>query len=297
MRTWAKPATARARASLGRRRRGEARGGAIRLAGQLALSGDPGVSAEALVEQAGPDRIRGLVDEPDRRLDLRHRARRVVEAGDAGGVGEQVDPVAAGPRLGVGDVVPQLDRALVLRLRLGEGIARLVGIARRDRRLEGARQVVGRVPVVGELGGARRVTARAGLERPREGRVQPGALARQQVVVDRLLEQRVPEGVALDAGGRVGDEDLATDALAERLVERRLVERRGRREQGRVDALAGRRGDAQELLGRLGEVGGPGQEHVAQRGGQLRPAVLAGRDEQLLAEERVAAACGHGSTR
>ena len=249
------------------------------------------------MSRPGPDRIRRLVDQPDGRLDLRHGTRRVVEAGDAGGGGEQLDPVPAGPRLGVGNVVPQVDRPLVLRLRLGEGIAGLVGVARRDRRLERARQVVGRVPVVGELRGTRRVAERARLERPRERGVQPGALARQQVVVDRLLEQRVPEGIALDAGRRVRDEDLATDALAERFVERRLVERGGGREQGRVDALAGRRCDAQELLGRFGEVGRPGQEHVAQRGGQLatdrprRPRRAAPRQRTRCRR------CGRGSTR
>ena len=102
----------------------------------------------------------------------------------------------------------------------------------------------------------------------------------------------MPEGIALDAGRRVRDQDLTTDALAERFVQRRLVERGGGRQQGRVDALAGCRCDAQELLGRFGQVGRPGQEHVAQRGGQLGPTILAGRDEQLLAKECVATAPG-----
>ena len=102
----------------------------------------------------------------------------------------------------------------------------------------------------------------------------------------------MPEGIALDAGRRVRDEDLPTDALAKRFVERRLVERDRGREQRRIDALAGRRGDAQELLGRFGEVRRAGEEDVTQRGGQLRPTVLAGRNEQLLAEERVAAGAG-----
>ena len=270
-------------------RRGEPRRAAVRLPGELALPRDPGVAAETLVQQPGPDRVGCLVDEADRGLDVRHRPARLVEAGHAGELGEQVHAIAAGPRLGVGDVVPQLDRALVLRLRLGEGVARRVGIAGRDRRLERARQVVGREPVVGELGRAPGIAPGARLEGPGEGRVQPGPLTGQEVVVDRLLEERVAECVALDPGRRVGDEDLPADAFAERLVEGRLVERRGGREEGRIDPLAGRRRHPQELLGRLGQVGRARQQHVAERVRQLGPAILARRHEELLAEERVAA--------
>ena len=48
-------------------------------------------------------------------------------------------------------------------------------------------------------------------------------------------------------------------------------------------------GDPQELLGRLGQVGDPAEQHVAEGRGQLRPAVVAGRGEQLLGEEGVSA--------
>ena len=46
------------------------------------------------------------------------------------------------------------------------------------------------------------------------------------------------ERVALDAGRRIGYQDLPADALAERVVERRLVHGHGRREQRRIDPLA-----------------------------------------------------------
>ena len=245
---------------------------AIRLAGELALAGDPGVAAQALVEQAGPDRIGGLVDEPDGRLDVRHGARRLVEAGDAGERRRAARPGRGRPaprRRGRGPTGRSPARTAPAPRGRRSGPRR-----RRPPRPTPRRRAAGRARRTSGRRAPRHATASprgARLERPREGRVQPGPLAGQQVVVDRLLEQRVPEGIALDAGRRVRDEDLATDALAERVVERRLVERGGRREQRRVDALAGRRGDAQELLGRLGEVGRPGQEHVAQRRRAARP--------------------------
>lgn len=92
--------------------------------------------------------------------------------------------------------------------------------------------------------------------------------------------------------GRVRDEDLVSDRFAQRLVERRLIHPGGLGEQRRIHALAGSRGDAEELLGRLREGRDTRQQHVPERRRQLGPAVLAGGDEELLGEERVALGSG-----
>ena len=185
-------------------------------------------------------------------------------------------------------LVPQLQRALVVGDGLREREARLGRDRRRDRRLERARQVMGRVPVIGDLGGMGGVTVPARLQGLREGRVKARPLARQQVVVDHLLEQRVAERVALDAGVRVGHEDLPRHRLAERKVDGLLVQAAGHRQERWVDPLTRRGGHAQELLGGVAQVRDSGEQHVAQRRGQGGPAVAVGRGEQLLRVERVA---------
>ncbi len=244
------------------------------------------------MEHPGADRVGVLVDEGDGLLDLGDGAAGFVEPGDAGERGQEPDAVDAGPRLGVAHLVPELDGPLVFDARLRERIAGLCRATGGHRRLEGARQVVRGIPVVGELGRVRGVDPGPGLERAREGRVPARSFAREDLVVDGLLEQRVPEGVAVDARGRVRHEDLPRDALAQRVDQRRLVERRGVGEERRIDALAGRRRDPQELLGGFREVGDPRQQHVAQRGREFGPAIVAGGDEQLLGEERVAVRTG-----
>ena len=77
------------------------------------------------------------------------------------------------------------------------------------------------------------------------------------------------EGVALDARGRIGDQDLPGDALPEGLVQRRVIERGSLGHEVGVDPLACRRRDPQELLGRLAELGNPREEDVPERGGQV----------------------------
>ena len=54
------------------------------------------------------------------------------------------------------------------------------------------------------------------LERPRQRQVQLGALARQEVVVDGLAQQRVAEHVAV----ALGDDDVARDRLAQPVAQR-----------------------------------------------------------------------------
>ena len=76
-------------------------------------------------------------------------------------------------------------------------------------------EVVGQPGVAGQLGGgAGDVGALASAVGVPV--VQPHPLAGQQVVVDRLAEQRVPEGVAV----AVGDQHVHLDRLPQPLVER-----------------------------------------------------------------------------
>ena len=108
----------------------------------------------------------------------------------------------------VGHAVPQRQRVLELPQRLAGRVDALRLHARRHRRRERPRQVVRAVPVAGELGLRRRGV---GLHRPRQRRVQRGPLAGQQVLVDRLADERVAERVR-PVG--VGDEQLVRDRLA-----------------------------------------------------------------------------------
>ena len=116
------------------------------------------------------------------------------------------------------------------------------------------------------------------------------ALARQQVVVDRLAQQRVPEPVAL---ALVGHEHLVGDGLAQRRLDLGGGQG-GHPEQQRVgDPAAGDARDPHQLLGAGGQLVEPGGEHVGEGPGQLGQAVRAtavggGGGEELLGEVGVA---------
>ena len=114
---------------------------------------------------------------------------------------------------------------------------------------------------MGELG---RRAWHAGQQRG-EPRVQPGPLPGQQVVVDRLAQQRVPEGVAVRA---VGDEQLVRDRLAHRLVVAALGQRGRGPDQVVGRAPAGHRRRAQHQLGRVGHPLHPGHEQRGEPGRQ-----------------------------
>ena len=85
-----------------------------------------------------------------------------MEAGCAGLGRKDVDPIAPGTRFRIGDAVPKLDRALVLGERFRKCIGGLGRKARGHGRFEGPRQVMRGVPVICELGDARRIAGRAG---------------------------------------------------------------------------------------------------------------------------------------
>ena len=145
--------------------------------------------------------------------------------------------VLARPRLGVRHAVPQLERALEQRPRLAVRVDALGGRRGVHRPLERGGLLAGGGEVVGDGGGEHRarLLVDALLERAREREVQRGALARQQVVLHDLAQQRVAEAVAAVV---VGDEDVAVDRLAQRVAQRALVEPAGLRQQRVIGPLS-----------------------------------------------------------
>ena len=193
--------------------------------------------------------------------------------------------IGADPGGRVRHLVPQLQhpgqhgQPLGVRHRLG-----LLG-----RGLPGADQrpghVVGRVPVVGHLDvrSVRRHQVTVGLDGLREPRVQPAVLTRQQVVVHRLADQRVPEHVVVG----LGDQDVRGHGGAQHPDQLVRLQAAHRGQQGVPDPAAARAGDPQHLLGLLGQAAHTDEHQVPQRVGQLAGlGVLAG--QQGLQEQRVA---------
>ena len=135
--------------------------------------------------------------------------------------------------------------------------------------------------MAGELG--RRTCGRPAAEGLGVRRVQPDPLAGQQVVVDRLAQQRVPEGVA----ALVGDQDVGLDRAAQAGVERRAIEPGGRGEHVVGDPAPGDARGARHLAGGVVEPVEAHEEHVGELGRD--PAPGPGRcPDELLDEERVA---------
>jgi hypothetical protein len=139
-------------------------------------------------------------------------------------------------------------------LRLGKGKPLLGRHARGHRRRQRLAWVVGGIPVDrhlrGGLSGSATAESRLGGQTARQGRVQAASLTRQQVGVDHLPQQHMPERVPL--GVRVGHEHLLLHCLAHRPKQRRLVEVTGRGEQPMADLPAGHCGDLQHLPRRRG---------------------------------------------
>ena len=147
-------------------------------------------------------------------------------------------------------------------------------------------------PVVGEpsrrghpvgLGGLGTLGEHAG-----EGGVQPGPLPGQQLGVQRLLGQRVPERVGL--GGRIGNQHLVGDGRPQRGQQVRLGQLADRGQQPVPDPAAGRGHQPQRRLRVLGQDLDAAQQDLLETRGQAAPVVGSrlGGGEQLLGEERVA---------
>ena len=168
---------------------------------------------------------------------------------------------------------------------LGVGIAmhgdRVVG--GREGRLECMRQVVGRKPVVRQ----RRIPAAAGphrLDRHGKPGVQAVAFAGQQVAVDRLAHERVPEDeVVATIVDR--NHDLVVDRIAKAPVRVDDVDvHHGRHHRAREPAARGRR-DAQEFVRIASEPCHPRLDGVQERLWQHR--VGSAERDELFREERI----------
>ena len=175
------------------------------------------VPAEQRVQQPGPYGVRRLVDTGDSGSGQGNRAVGVTsQIGRLGRVPQHRGTVKAQLLLGIGNLIPQLENGLEMTHRVGEPVRRLRLQPGFHRRRQGLSWVVSPDPVVGKPGrrgdvaGTSKIGALA--EDPGKGRMQLGALSRQQVAVQRLLGERVPEGVRLGSG--VGDEYLMSNGDA-----------------------------------------------------------------------------------
>ena len=165
------------------------------------------------------------------------------------------------------DAAPEVDGELELALGLGEGV--------QARRPSGGAQQHGQRPggllgpeqVVGELGvgalGAGGGQGRVGFERLGHRAVQPEPLARQQLGVHRLLEQGVPEAVAVG----VHDQRLVLDRGPQPGRPLGGRHRRDTFEEPVVDVPADQRADARSTsCASAGEPVDADREDVAQGG-------------------------------
>ena len=135
---------------------------------------------------------------------------------------------------------------------------------------------------MGQLGGGARVGGQPVLvgQQPGQHTVQPGTLAGQQVGVDGLAEQRVPERIAVRT---VRDQQLLGDRLTHCVLEVGHRQPGSGLDQLVVGPPAGDRGHPQHALRRIGQPFHPVEQQRDQPGG--KPVVLRGmvrrRGEQL----------------
>ena len=242
-----------------------------------------------LVQGGGPDRLGRRVDERDGGVDEAYRLGRV--AGPGGRIrraAEQGDAVDARDVLGIGHGVPERERAPVVPRGLGERADALGFVAGAHRRGQGAGVVAGAEPVVSDLGrNGGRVSAGdvdPALESGRERRVEAGPLARQQLVVGRLAQERVAEGEAVAAR----HEHVVAHRRAQRLRQLWLGEARRRGEQRVVHLATAGRGDPDNRPGVRIEGRDADEQGVAQRRRQWPGGAVRRRGHELLGEERVA---------
>lgn len=187
--------------------------------------------------------------------------------------------------LGIRHRVPQLENPGEQRELLGRG-ERVPGIGGG---VPGADQrpgvVVCVVPVVGLFDHRPARCDQPGI-RPQglgESRVPAGALAGQQVVIDRLADESVPERVSVASD----DQHVGGHRRPQRAGQSVVFQAGHRGQQGVLHLGPGRTRRPQDDLGFLGEPVHRGQQQIAQRLGQLRVR-LAVTAQQLLHEQRVA---------
>ncbi len=217
---------------------------------------------------AGQHRVGVLPQEAADAAQLLHGPGDVAAGGGAvRGAEGQVVPVLAGQLLRLADPFPERERGVVVPVGLSRGGQPLGLLPGPDRRGERSRDVVTGQAVVGQFGGGTRhggQPARVGQQLGEPG-VQPGPLPGQQVGVERLPDQRVPEHVAVRAAG---DQQLLGYAVPDRiLVVWPVQPGRGLDDVVLDPAPADRRGP-QHLLGCGGQPLHPGQQQRGQPAGQ-----------------------------
>ena len=261
---------------------------------------DPQVAPEALADQRGGHGVGLRIDE--RQRPAGERGGPGVLAGELRGVRGAADEVDQARPLSahvLGHSVPQLDGTLVVGVGLGEGGEPPGLCAGLRRGGERRGKVVRREPMERELGGHAAGgdrERRIGLQRAGQRGVQRPALAREQVVGQRLAHERVAEAVGVGLGVR--HDDVVRHRLAQpghqvvgreaaRALEQPVTHARARDGSQAQDGLGGRsqRLDAQHE--RIGDVGG--QALAGGGGGQLlgEERVALGAGEQLVDEARL----------
>jgi hypothetical protein len=112
------------------------------------------VPAQPLGQQPGADRLGGRIHAWQRGTNQRDGTLQVAgEVRRLGGLPQQPGPVQRQPGGHIGDLVPQVESAFEVALRLGKGQGLLGRLASRDRRRERLGEVVTFVPVRCQLGG------------------------------------------------------------------------------------------------------------------------------------------------
>ena len=248
----------------------------------------PQVAAQTLLEQAQTGRLRRIASRGDGLLQEADGSQRVRFGRRSGGQLEEADPIEPGPVRRVGDPIPQLQCAFVLRIRISERVHPQGGCPGTHRRLESPRELMRRGPVVGELRGVPVVQPALQIgQSVGEPSMEAHSLAGQQLGVDRLLDERVSEHERLLGAELIRNEDVPLDGLAQRETEIRFVSLgHAREEAGRYPRSGGRR-EPEELLGRLRERSDAGEQDITQHRRQGTPRRL--DREQLLDEEGVSA--------
>jgi hypothetical protein len=166
-------------------------------------------------------------------------------------------------------------------VRLGEAVETLRGPGRGDHRGQRPGRLAGLPPVVREPGVGRRLT----LQGLGVAAVQGGGLGRQHLGGEDLGDQPVPQPVTVGRAGHEAVRHRGPDCLDQPVG----VERHHPGQHGVLDRLDAGRDRVHHGVRAGRQLVDPGQEDLAQRVGQLDPAV-AQVTGQFLGHERVAAA-------
>jgi hypothetical protein len=238
-------------------------------------------------DRRGAPLVRLRAEARECRLEQRQLAARMPERGlGVGRPHEQRHAIDARQRLGIRHPVPQLERPFEQPRGLAVRVHELGGGRGAHRGGQRRLLIARRGEVMGDRGRDLRipVLVEATLERLCERQVQRGPLAREQVVLDDLAQERMAELVGAVV---LGDDDVRVDGLAQAVAQRPRLESARLLEQRMIDPLADR-DQAQQLAGGLRQPLHTQHQRVAQRVRRGAAAVEPCR-QQLLAEQRVAA--------